>query len=231
MGTSFEHACSQRYATVFESGGCDVRRPPGGGTATTQLVLIGLAFVFCIATVPLAGGRLGALADVRLRAGWLLLAALAIQIAIISIFPGWRADGQNVAHLASYVLLAGFLLANRRLPYVWLIALGGALNFVAIAANGGVMPADPEALARAGLSPGTDGFSNSAALEDPRLLFLGDVLAIPESWPVTNVFSVGDVVIILGAFMALHAVSGSRLGIQRFSRISWRTGAQHGKPR
>jgi hypothetical protein len=178
-------------------------------------VLIGLAFALCIATVPLAGGRLGALADVRLRAGWLLLAALAIQIVIISIVPGWSENVHNVAHLVSYGLLAGFLFANRRLPYMWLIALGGGLNLMAIAANGGVMPADPDALARAGLSSRGTEFSNSTALEDPRLLFLGDILAVPASWPASNVFSVGDVVIVLGAFMAVHALSGSRLDVRR----------------
>lgn len=194
-------------------------------------MLIGLAFVLCVATVPLAGGQLGALADVRLRAGWLLIAALAIQIVIVSVVPGWSEGGHNAAHLASYGLLAAFLLANWRLPYVWLIAVGGALNFVAIAANRGVMPADPDALARAGLSLDAEGFSNSSAVEDPRLPFLGDVLATPASWPVSNVFSVGDVVIVLGAFMALHAICGSRLGVQRFSRIPPRGSAQPQDPR
>jgi hypothetical protein len=86
--------------------------------------------------------------------------------------------------------------------------LGGALNFIAIAANGGVMPADPE-LARH--FAGSEEFVNSGAMADPNLLFLGDVFSTPPSWPLYNVFSVGDLIIVLGVLMALHGVSGSRL--------------------
>ena len=35
-------------------------------------------------------------------------------------------------------------------------------------------------------------------MSDPKLLFLGDVLYLPSSWPVHNVFSVGDVLIVAG---------------------------------
>jgi hypothetical protein len=46
---------------------------------------------------------------------------------------------------------------------------------------------------------------------DPHLLFLGDVFAVPASWPVTNVYSVGDVLIVAGAFVLLHVACGSRI--------------------
>jgi Family of unknown function (DUF5317) len=42
------------------------------------------------------------------------------------------------------------------------------------------------------------GFQNSTVLVQPRLAFLGDVFFIPASWPLSNVFSVGDVLIALG---------------------------------
>jgi Family of unknown function (DUF5317) len=104
-----------------------------------------------------------------------------------------------------------FLAANWRVPGMRLVALGGALNLVAICANGGVMPASPAALAGAGLAGDEPGFQNSAAVADPRLAFLGDVFYVPASWPLSNVFSVGDVLIALGVAWALHRVSGSRL--------------------
>ena len=46
-------------------------------------------------------------------------------------------------------------------------------------------------------------------VSDPRLGFLGDVLATPSSLPLANVFSIGDVVILIG--LALLFVSVSRL--------------------
>jgi hypothetical protein len=47
-------------------------------------------------------------------------------------------------------------------------------------------------------------------LPDPRLAFLGDVFAIPRGWPLANVFSVGDVLIAVGAVVAVHGICGSR---------------------
>jgi hypothetical protein len=62
----------------------------------------------------------------------------------------------------------------------------------------------------AGLSV-RDEFTNSDYVENANLGFLGDVFAIPDGWPGANVFSIGDVVIVVGAFLVLHAATGSRL--------------------
>ena len=181
-------------------------------------MLIGVLFVLCLAAVPLAGGRLGALADVRLRAPWLMLAGLGAQILVISVFPDGAGALHTSAHLASYAFIAAFVAVNwTRVPFLWLIALGGALNLAAIAANGGVMPADPDALAAAGIATPAGEFSNSTAVSDPALAFLGDVLWLPSSWPVSNVFSIGDVLIVVGAFLSLHTISGSRLALRRLA--------------
>ena len=51
-------------------------------------MLIGAALLLCILSVPLLGGRLQALAEVEMRRGGLAVAALLIQIVIISILPG-----------------------------------------------------------------------------------------------------------------------------------------------
>ena len=103
------------------------------------------------------------------------------------------------------------------MPFLWLIALGGVLTLAAIAANGGVMPADPDALAAAGKTVEAGEFINSKAVTDPKLGFLGDIIATPGSLPVSNVYSVGDVLILLGAFVLLHFACGSRLVPRRWS--------------
>jgi hypothetical protein len=180
-------------------------------------MFIGIAFLLCLATVPLARGGVAALAAVRIRARWVLAAGLGLQVLIISVAPGGSPWLHSAAHLASYALVGCFVAANWSLPYLWLIALGGALNAVAIGFNGGVMPADPGALAAAGIASDPDAFANSTAVSDPQLSFLGDVLWVPESWPVSNVFSVGDVLIVIGAFLALHTIAGSRLALRRLA--------------
>jgi hypothetical protein len=180
-------------------------------------MLVGAAFLIFLVTVRLAGGRLGELAFVRPRAGWLLAAGLGLQVLIISIAPEGAHGLHAATHLASYALVAAFVAVNLGVPYLWLIAFGGMLNLVAIAANGGVMPADPDALAAAGIVADPQAFSNSTAVADPVLLPLGDVFWVPASWPLSNVFSVGDVVIVVGAFLALHTIGGSRLAVRRFA--------------
>jgi Family of unknown function (DUF5317) len=165
-------------------------------------------------TVPLFGGRLGALLEVRLRHAWAIFVALAMEVAAVEL-PGLP-DGLRAGLLvAAYPVLGVFLVANRRLPGIPLVALGGLLNLLAIAANGGVMPASPTALAAAGLPLDPPGFRNSTALPHPRLAFLGDVFAIPASWPLSNVFSVGDVLIALGVAWALHRLCRSRPALPR----------------
>jgi len=69
------------------------------------------------------------------------------------------------------------------------------------------MPATHGALATAGVTPSGETFANSAYVEHARLWFLGDVFAIPASWPLANVFSVGDVLIALGAAWAILATA------------------------
>jgi hypothetical protein len=86
-----------------------------------------------------------------------------------------------------------------------LLALGLLLNAVVILANGGYMPASLEALRTAGIADSTQAYAaapatNSAVITaSTRLWFLGDILAFPKTWPLPNVFSIGDVCITLGA--------------------------------
>lgn len=166
-------------------------------------------------SVVVAGGSLRRLGELEFRGVPVLLAALLVQIIIISIVPEGNEGVKQAVHIGSYLLVFGFLAANLRVPGVWLIAVGAFLNFVVIAINHGVMPADPGALRRAGLERHEGDFQNSREVEDPRLAPLGDYFALPESWPVSNVFSVGDVLIVLGAAVGMHTVCRSRFVVKR----------------
>ena len=174
-------------------------------------MLIGSALLLCILSVPLLGGRLQALAELEFRRGGWAVGALVIQIVIISILPGDAWGLSEEIHLATYFMLGAFLVANRHIPGLLVIALGGALNFAAIATNGGVMPADPDAIEAAGIPQHAGDFINSAPASDAPLGFLGDIFHTPAWFPIQNVFSVGDVEIVLGGFLLLHFVCRSRL--------------------
>jgi len=174
-------------------------------------VLLVAFVVLALATVPMFGGRLGALAELRFRYAWALFGALGVQVVIVSVIPDAHGPFHGAAHIGSYLLAGLFVVGNWRLPGMWLIALGGAMNLAAIAANGGVIPASPAALVTAGRAVSQAGFRNSAPLADPNLAFLGDIFALPPPFPFHNVFSVGDLCIALGAAVALHRICGSRL--------------------
>src|SRR4051794_9837584 len=130
-------------------------------------MLIGLVFLALLATVPLAGGRVGALAELRFRAKGLLVGAIVAQILIVSIFPDGSATLHNTVHIATYVVAAVFVVANRRIPWVWLVALGGALNFTAIAANGGGLPPPPHPPQKGRVAPPPPGLVHSRAPAPP----------------------------------------------------------------
>src|SRR3954465_15862194 len=174
-------------------------------------MIIGLAYLLVLLSVPLLRGRLSALADVPLRRPELAIAAIITQIVVISLLPSGNHTLHTTAHLASYGLLGLFALTNRRIAGVPVIALGGLSNFVAIAANGGVMPTRAGAADSGGHKAAAGEFINSRVLEHPKLQFLGDVFATPASWPLHNVFSIGDAILLVGVSILVHAACHSKL--------------------
>jgi MFS family permease len=160
-----------------------------------------------IVTVPLTGGSLRALAELRFRHTWLLVAALATQVWLIA-RPGPQTVLLTTLELGAYPLGVAFLWVNRDIPGFKVIALGAAMNFAAIAANGGIMPAADHAVALAGLPTDWGGlYANSAPIPHPSLLVLGDIFAVPSNFPFANVFSIGDLVVVLGAGIGVHRIA------------------------
>jgi hypothetical protein len=167
-------------------------------------------FLVCLATVPLTGVRVSTLADLKLGKVWALSVALAIQ-AVIMFVPGGPSAIYSAGHVVSYGFAFVFLWANRDLSGLWLITLGAAMNSLATVLNGGVMPATRSALEMAGEGSGPPGFLNPTIVGNPKLIFLGDVFAVPASLPLNNVFSPGDVCIFVGGVMVLYGICASRL--------------------
>jgi hypothetical protein len=174
------------------------------------------AFLLLLVTVPLAGGRLSRLSDLRLAGGRLVVLALGLQVLMASVLPVVAPDAPHrlliALHAASYAVIAWTLWLNRAVPGLLLIALGGGTNAAVIALNGGTLPADPDALLEAGFAVSPDEYKNSGVVDDPVLAWLGDVMATPSWLPFRNVISLGDVVVLLGGAVLLHVVCASRAG-------------------
>lgn len=173
-----------------------------------QLLPIALA----VPCALLCGGRLRRIASLRLRGLWLFFLAFGIQVVAFpfALLP-WTTgeDAAKALWLVSYGCLLVAAVLNRRIVGAQIVALGMALNLIAILGNGGRMPATPEAMQAAGLDFAVK--HNSVAAAEPNVPWLVDRFAAPDWVPLTNVFSVGDVVIALGAVVLVFAATGARV--------------------
>jgi hypothetical protein len=160
--------------------------------------------MFILASIPigivlglLLGGNIGALASLRIRWAWLAVAGFLVQVLIFTEPVGSLVgDAGPALYVASGIAVIVAVMRNLAIPGVAVIALGAACNLAAIIANGGRMPADPAALATAGIT--VEGLTNSTVVTDPALRPITDIFAIPASLPFANVFSVGDILIGVG---------------------------------
>lgn len=164
----------------------------------------------------LAGGRLGRLRELDLRAPWIFVAAAALRVGMVLLGRASAPLGAGgLANIGVLLLVLVGLAANRHLWGMRLAAVGVLLNLLVIGANGGGMPVDRALAERAGDqrllhlldSPGY--VLHQPITERTRLRPLADVLPLPLLAPRPRWFcpgSVGDVFITAGACWLL--VSG-----------------------
>jgi hypothetical protein len=210
-------------------------------------MLLIYAVIIGIALGLITGGKLDRLGGVRFRLWPVALAGLAFQAVLFS-SPVAESVGRlgPSLYVLSTVLVLMALVVNMRQPGIPLVITGAVLNFVVIIANGGQMPASPEAMASlissAGLDPDT--FANSVPMTGAVLPFLGDIFVLPRPFPFANVFSIGDVLIGVGGAwfvvktMHRHVVDadaaglatavGSGAGVAATARPNAQTRASHG---
>lgn len=157
-----------------------------------------------------------------LRWVWLVLLAFVPQF-FAFVLPTTRAAIPTawipIALVGSQALLLLFAILNIRQTGFWLLAGGLLLNLTVILLNGGMMPISPETIqtlypnAPAGawqlgqrFGVGKDVVLPAA---ETTLWFLSDCLVLPSWIPYKVAFSLGDVLIALGAFWTLLSLGGS----------------------
>jgi hypothetical protein len=169
-----------------------------------------MAIPIGIALGLLAGGRIEGLVQLRFRWAALAVAGLLVQVVLFTpLGDGIAGDLGPAVYLASTAAVFVAVLRNLRMPGMAIAAVGALSNLVAIAANGGSMPADPGALALAGFE-GPGEHTNSVVLAEPALRPLTDIFALPSWVPLANVFSIGDVLIGVGVAIAIVAAMRRR---------------------
>jgi hypothetical protein len=181
---------------------------------------LALPFAAALLVAPLLGGRISALGQLRLRALPLFYFGLALQLIAfpLHVFP-WRTPDRVgvVLWLVSYGVFIVACAFNLRIPGVPFVGVGMLLNLLAICSNGGHMPALPSALRAAGMHFTQS--RNSIQVPSPHFAWFVDRWAAPDWVPWGNVFSLGDVLIMLGgvvfAFGAMKALPHLRLRARR----------------
>ena len=177
-----------------------------------MLVLVPLVLGLVIGVA--AGGKLGHLANLKFRWPWFVLVVLVVREAVV-LTPLNQLDGVQYVYAAALAALVAWTAIHiNRLPGVWLVTLGAAMNLIVIVANGGRMPVAP-ALATTLIRSGHLGqymLMSSAT----NLNWLADWIGFP--WPVRGAYSPGDLVIALGIGIVVLLATvhrpepGSKLG-------------------
>jgi hypothetical protein len=163
----------------------------------------------------LTGGSLAGFSLARFRLLPLLLLSVFIQVLIFTSILG---QTDFVHRTGNYIYMFTILLTllvfykNTHIPGLVVILIGALLNGAVIFANGGYMPTRAELLDEAGRlekvqqseeaeAAGERLVHNNSIIadDDTRLEFLGDIFALPESVPLSNVYSIGDIFIAVGA--------------------------------
>jgi hypothetical protein len=169
------------------------------------------------------GGRLENLGAVRLRATWLMVPALAATL--LPVFVSLTSRGDRLVTALAFIVVGAFLALNIKAGRgvfragLIMIALGWAMNFVVILANGG-MPLSSSAYAASGqtaaASPGHGGFYRIVSADDgTRMRFLGDVIPIRV---LRNVLSPGDLILAAGFAVAIGGALSLRPAASPTSR-------------
>ncbi len=135
--------------------------------------------------------------------------------------------------IGSLILLTVFAWVNRNESGFWLLGLGLLLNLIVIASNKGLMPISPETLSQLNLPQAylekvqigqLLAGSKDIVLPQAETWFwwLSDTFILPDTWlwwrPVGLAFSVGDVLIALGAirfFWATASVEQPRPNLEQ----------------
>jgi len=178
--------------------------------------MIGLLVPSAIAALlaVACGGSLVRCLSARIAWWPVLLATFAIELVLYN-QPinqlDWAVAAGPSIWVLSKVLMLGVVAhnaiadENRRLA--WCVMLvGGALDTLAIVANGGHMPQSPEAATAIWGADYVRADTYSGRLEnvswmdpDSRLGWLCDIFPLPRWLPRPNVLSIGDIVLALGA--------------------------------
>jgi len=174
--------------------------------------------ILWILVARLCGGSFKKLAAAEIRGAWMIFASLLVRFVL---YGGWlKLDSvtAGVLHTGSFVLLLFAFAANWDIHGMPLAATGSLLNAVAIGASGGRMPVTRAALEASGLwekigkaLAAGESMTHTLVEGPSNLAVVGDCFWFRLPWGTPNVFSAGDVLLMIGMFFAIMELMGTSL--------------------
>jgi MFS family permease len=160
-----------------------------------------------------------------IRWPWLAIGGLLVQLAL-SLPPVGAQFGSAAPwlYVSSAAAVLACVLRNVRIPGLAIIGVGGASNLVAIVANGGYMPVSPEGAQAVGHALAS-GYGNTVMAANPILKPLTDIIIVPPPLPLANVYSIGDLLIVMGlaVMLAVAVYRQTRGEVSAHADPNWST--------
>lgn len=177
------------------------------------MITMAIAVLLILLVPATRYGRAGLrrLAELELHSIWLLGLAFALQAALVA---GLRPA--LLLTIASACCIGMFGYRNRSQPGIALAAGGALLNFLVMIAAGGLMPVQPDVVARLGdMTVAADGRlpGTKSVLGMPHwesLTVLSDWLLLPDAAGRLVAWSIGDLLLLSGiALFSWQAMKGT----------------------
>lgn len=180
------------------------------------LIVLACSLILSLAT----GGRLRYVEGFRLRVLPLGIGAFVLQVLMFTA-RGELLLGSllPLAYMCSLLMLLAFLVLNWKVAGVPVLLAGLLLNVVVIGANGGRMPANPQALIATGQADRAEllvqeGAAANVVLmsDETHLNALGDYIVLPFLGSLGSAYSVGDLVALAGEALLVYGMVRKPVG-------------------
>lgn len=157
-------------------------------------------------------GKIQNIDRIEIKAWYLFLLAALIQLSI-SLLKSKGLLGPEFferyffyVHLLTYILLIVGVVINIKNKFMIFILIGIALNFIVIFSNQGKMPVSFQNV------KGYEHYEDELPIrsydikhilvsEDTKFAYLADIIALPRSYPLAGIISIGDIFLTLGVFI------------------------------
>lgn len=180
------------------------------------LIVLACSLILSLAT----GGRLRYVEGFRLRVLPLGIGAFVLQVLMFTARGELLLGGLlPLAYMCSLLMLLAFLVLNWKVAGVPVLLAGLLLNVVVIGANGGRMPANPQALIATGQADRAEllvqeGAAANVVLmsDETHLNALGDYIVLPFLGSLGSAYSVGDLVALAGEALLVYGMVRKPVG-------------------